>query len=469
MKNFVKTSFLLAQIIAVLIFAVYMNVFFAYRLIIRLFGLIVCFRLLLKRTSSSYKILYFLFLAFAPSLGIFVYLLNLKKRCEPPLKICRTDFEKSTMKYGKTASYISKTLGGKIYPAQNLKYYSDGEKYFSALFKYIELAKKYVFLQYFIVKECHLQQKLFSLLEEKSKNGVKIYFLYDALGSVAYDEKIKKFAKKCGINAKSFNPVGWLLNGKINNRHHGKIAVVDGKIGFLGGVNVGDEYVNEIKKYGRWKDGGISFCGPAVGGLIEEFQCNFGERITEFAYEITENKEANDKSYVCVFSSKPSYEISNMAEVYLTALYNARKRITACTPYLVLDDNVKNALIAAVKRGVDVKIIIPEIPDKKAVYAVTKSYATELLSFGVKIYVYRQGFMHAKNTVIDGKYVITGSGNLDYRSMYLHYETAAFIKSGEFCKIIESDILGNIKKYNENKNFISKTIIGLLRIFAPLM
>ena len=234
MKNYIKFSLLFLQAIAIICVVVILNFFIIYRVFIRLLGFCLCVRLFSKQIIFAYKTLYVIFICFFPSLGILFYLLNSVNNCKklviPKLK----KNNKNLTNCSKTSNYIRTAFSGLEYPAENLRYYADGKKYFNALFWQIKNAKNFILLQYFIVKDGKLLTELFSLLKDKSASGVKVYFLYDAFGSMKMEKQIIKFAFDNKINAKSFNPIGYIISSKINNRHHGKIAVIDGKIGFLG-------------------------------------------------------------------------------------------------------------------------------------------------------------------------------------------------------------------------------------------
>lgn len=468
MKTFLKFTFLIIQGIFLLALAFYLTSIIAFRIFFYVIAFVLCVKIFSDEMVFAYKCLYLILLILFPAIGIIFYFLTKKTYKIKRKNLSKTTLKKTAKNFGKTPAFIQSEF---LYPTSrvdNLVYYGTGKEYFSALFESIEKAKEFIFLQFYIVKEGALQLKLFDLLKEKAKEGIKIYLVYDAFGSVTFDSKIKLFAKQYGFHAKPFNKISLWLTATINNRHHGKIAVIDGKIGFLGGVNLGDEYVNEQYRFGFWKDGGVSFCGEGINHLIDIFSENFGNSNLKKFKKAQENS-ANNSSFISLFNSTPSKGLSNISGIYLMAIYNAKKSIIASTPYLILDENIKTALITAVKRGVEVKIVIPEIPDKKLVYMVTLSYAKKLIEEGVKVYYYSEGFIHSKYTVIDGNYVICGSGNLDYRSMYLHYETGAFIKNKKLAGEIESDLIKKITKFDGDFGVINSALGKFLKIFAPMM
>lgn len=464
MTRGVRFGLLAAEILLLFFTAFFFSRFRYVAFAFRALSVILCIFVLNAEMNDSYKTLYVFLLCVFPLFGSVVYFI---------MRLGKSVSEKRRKKRrkdgSKTGNYLAAEFGAEALPAEDIRYYSCGKEFFDALTGDIEKAKKFVLLQFYIVKSGSLQKKVFKALQAASERGVKVFLLYDGFGSAAFEKEIKKFGEENDVKCRCFNKVGFLLNGGANNRNHSKSAVIDGVKGYVGGVNIGDEYVGEDMRYGIWKDGGMSYRGKAVNALTSAFfrLYNLRFRQKERAERYFGDVKAGTEGIpLRTFVSEPTSGKSRQAEVYKTLIYNAKKSVSVCTPYLILDDGVFSALTAAAARGVEVAVVIPSIPDKKIVYAVTLSFAQRLKKQGVKIYLYKKGFLHAKNTVIDGKYVICGSANLDYRSMYLHYETGIFFKNARIAGITERDLFSDTVEY-EGK---TKGIVGkFLKAFSPLM
>ena len=464
MVRALRFGVLAAQVILLVIAAFFFSRYHYVSIFFRGVSIVLCVIVLGSEMNDAYKALYVFLLCIFPLFGSIVYaVMRLgKSRAERKRrKILRNE--------SKTGNYLASEFGAEALPAEDICYFSCGKDFFDALIEDVNKAKKFILLQFYIVKEGLLYKKLFSALQSAADRGVQIFLLYDGFGSVQFERKINEFCEKCGIKCRCFNKIGLFLCRGVNNRNHSKSAVVDGVKGYVGGVNVGDEYVGEDMRYGMWKDGGISYGGKAVDALTEAFfklynlHCRKKEHAKRF---LIASSKSGEGVALRTFVSEPTSGTSRQSEVYKTLIYNAKKSVSVCTPYLIPDDGVFSALTAAAARGVNVAVVIPAIPDKKTVYAVTLSAAQRLQKHGVKVYMYKRGFLHAKYTVIDGKYFICGSGNLDYRSMYLHYETGVFVKSAKIARTAERDILSDVARYGGEARGIGGKF---LKVFAPMM
>ena len=344
----------------------------------------------------------------------------------------------------------------------------------------LEKAERFIFMEYFIVENGESFRELEDILIRKAKEGVEIRLLYDDFGSVA---KIgRKFARELqekGIRCYPFNPASPFLNLFMNHRDHRKITVIDGKVGFTGGYNLSDEYFDLVRPYGKWKDTGVRLEGEAVRSLTTIFlelwylqtkETTPADPYLDVCHSIT------GKGIVQPFADNPLDEERVAENVYLNLINQADRTLYFMTPYLIITDEMHHALTLAAMRGVDVRIIIPGIPDKKTVYAVTRSYYAGLVRQGVRIYEYTPGFCHAKQCISDGKMVSIGTSNLDYRSLYHHFENNVLLYGCDAVEAVAADFEETFAQCAEvteqcgsGRGAMLRTWQYILRIFAPLM
>jgi len=360
-----------------------------------------------------------------------------------------------------------------------ITYYDYGEKFYPELLKELNKAEKFIFLEYFIINKGQMWDGILKILKEKASQGVEVRILYDDMGSIAMlSTKYPNELKKMGIKCIPFNKVSPFKGIFMNNRDHRKMTIIDGKVAFSGGVNLSDEYININSKLGIWKDNGIKIEGDAIWNLTVMFLTMWNANIKEdkdilkFKYEF-KNTEKID-GYVVPYGVAPLHEDLIGEDVYINIINSAKKYLYIMTPYLIIDTDMTNALIRAAKRGVDVKIIVPGIPDKKIVYTQTSSFFELLSNGGVKIYKFTKGFVHSKVYVSDDKRAVVGTINMDYRSLYLHFENGIYMENVKEIKDVKKDMdetLKDCKKLNDKdvKSGIFKSIWqSILRLFAPL-
>ena len=360
-----------------------------------------------------------------------------------------------------------------------ITYYDYGEKFYPELLKELNKAEKFIFLEYFIINKGQMWDGILKILKEKASHGVEVRILYDDMGSIAMlSTKYPNELKKMGIKCIPFNKVSPFKGIFMNNRDHRKMTIIDGKVAFSGGVNLSDEYININSKLGIWKDNGIKIEGDAIWNLTIMFLTMWNANIKEdkdilkFKYEF-KNTEKID-GYVVPYGVAPLHEDLIGEDVYINIINSAKKYLYIMTPYLIIDTDMTNALIRAAKRGVDVKIIVPGIPDKKIVYTQTSSFFELLSNGGVKIYKFTKGFVHSKVYVSDDKRAVVGTINMDYRSLYLHFENGIYMENVKEIKDVKKDMdetLKDCKKLNDKdiKSSIFKSIWqSILRLFAPL-
>lgn len=379
-------------------------------------------------------------------------------------------------------TYMDTVAGAPVYRNTEVSFFPLGEDKFEEMKKQLETAEKFIFMEYFIVEEGKMWDSLLEILARKAKQGVEVRFMYDGMCSImllpySYPKKLKAL----GIQCKMFAPIKPMLSTHQNNRDHRKILVIDGHTAFTGGVNLADEYINARTRFGHWKDTAVMLKGDAVRSFTLMFleMWNIDERKPE-SYEryllplLTQKKEG--LGFVCGYGDSPFDGEGIGEEVYLELLHTAKKYVHIMTPYLILDNAMIRALTCAAKAGVEVIIIMPHIPDKQYAYLLARTYYAELLAAGVQIYEYTPGFVHAKIFVSDDTRATVGTINLDFRSLYLHFECAALMIDNPVVPAIEQDYQNTLKKcikmtLEDCKTYGTwKKLAGkFLRILAPLM
>lgn len=376
--------------------------------------------------------------------------------------------------------YLWNAAGYPVYANTRVAYYPEAKEAFAAMKQELEKAEKFIFMEYFIVGDGVSFRELEEILIRKAEEGVEIRLLYDDFGSVA---KIgREFAKrlhKQGIRCHPFNPASPFLNLFMNHRDHRKITVIDGRVGFTGGYNLSDEYFDLVRPYGKWKDTGLRLEGEAVRSLtaifLELWHLQTGERTSAEQYVNICHRVLSD-GFVQPFADNPLEEERVAENVYMNLIHHANHSLYIVTPYLIITDEMTHALGLAAKRGVDVRIITPGIPDKKTVYAVTRSYYAGLARQGVRIFEYTPGFCHAKQCICDGKIAFVGTSNLDYRSLYHHFENNVLLYGCDAVKDIGMDFdrlfpqcREVTEDYASGRGGMLRTWQYILRLFAPLM
>lgn len=377
--------------------------------------------------------------------------------------------------------YLYTNGGFPIYKNSRAEYFPVGENKWEAMLSELKKAQKYIFLEYFIVEEGEMWNSVLEILKEKASQGVDVRMLYDGTCSISllppgYPKKLRRLGIKCKI----FSPLRPFVSTHYNNRDHRKILVIDGKTAFTGGVNLADEYVNRKNRFGHWKDSSVMIKGDAVRSFVLMFlqMWNLSEKECEYDKFLAFASESNEKSdgYVIPYADSPLDDERVGEGVYMDIINTANEYVYIMTPYLILDAELSTALRNAAKRGVDVRIIIPSVPDHKVAYSIAQTYCRELVPQGVRIYKYTPGFIHSKVFVSDSAKAVVGTINLDYRSLYLHFECGAYFYGSSIIGDIEKDFAETFEKCEEIKasdvkrgGFFSGLKTGLLRAIAPLM
>ncbi|MBD5139645.1 MAG: cardiolipin synthase [Ruminococcus sp.] len=404
----------------------------------------------------------------------------------PQNKDTLDELEKISVKEKNLAVYMKTHAGYPIWKNTYAEYYPLGEDAFASMVRELEAAEEFIFMEYFIVERGVMWNTILEILAKKAAEGVDVRFMYDGMCSLmlvpySYPKKLEAMGIKC----KMFSPIKPVLSTVQNNRDHRKILVVDGHTAFTGGVNLADEYINKVEYYGHWKDTAVMLKGEAAAGftimflqnwnISESAEDDYASFIKSDFPQLRENNLPTD-GFVLPYGDSP-LDNENVGQiVYLDILNRAERYVHIMTPYLILDNEMVGALTYAAKRGVDVVIIMPHIPDKIYAYLLARSYYAELIRAGVKIYEYTPGFVHAKCFVSDDTRAVVGSINLDYRSLFLHFECASYFYRHSVVEQVEQDVQNTLKKcmqvtLDDCKRFNPfKRIAGhVLRLFAPLM
>ena len=452
-----------------------------------------------QHTNSAYKMPWIMLIIALPVMGLSLYLMigifgdigSIGKR----MRTIRKQSRPSLMDRGDTAQpmvpqevpaagisrYLQEHGGCPVYENTDVRYFSEAYNALDALKRDLEQAESFIFMEYFAVAGDSAFQEISEILIRKARQGVDVRFMYDDVGSVGYVNMF--FAKKLaeeGIHCVVFNPALPVLNLFMNHRDHRKITVIDGRIGYTGGFNLSDQYFGRKIVYGRWKDTGIRLEGEAVRSMMIAFLEMWGactrEREDLSPYLSICHRIPGQTGLVQPYEDDPLGRERIAESVYLNLIYSARETLYVVTPYLIITDEMTNALGLAAKRGVDVRIITPGVPDKKTVYAVTRSYYAGLAAKGVRIFEYTPGFCHAKQMLCDGRTASIGTSNLDYRSLYLHFENNVLLYGGDAVKQIARDFEELFpqceevtEKYSSGRSRGLRLRQYILRLFAPLL
>ena len=380
--------------------------------------------------------------------------------------------------YGQV-QYISNYVGYPIYDNTEIKYFPLGEDVYPVMIEELKKAKKFIFLEYFIIGKGKMWQGILDILEQKVKEGVDVRVIYDDVGSISsLPNKYDRFLESKGIKCVVFNKLKPIIAVIMNNRDHRKIMVIDGNVSFSGGINIADEYINKKEKYGHWKDNGIMIKGEATWNFTVMFLKiwnAYREDDDTFEKFRPTIKDVKADGYILPYGENPLDDEIVGENIYLNIINQAKKYVYIFTPYLIIDSEMLSAITLASKRGVDVRIVTPGIPDKKIVFTLTRSYYKMLKKDGVKIYEYTPGFLHSKVFVCDDNIATVGTLNLDYRSLYLHFECGIYIYESKVIEEIKRDALDTMEKSHlvsdkeSNAGFIKSIFQAVLKLAAPLM
>lgn len=379
--------------------------------------------------------------------------------------------------------YINNTGCFPVFKNTEVTYFPWGQDNFAAIMEELEKAQDFIFMEYFIIDEGYMWGRILKLLKEKVEQGVEVRVMYDGMCEMELlPHDYMKRLRLLGIKAKTFSEIHPFVSTYYNYRDHRKVLVIDGKVAFNGGVNLADEYINKINRFGLWKDTAVMVRGDAVKAYTLMFLQMWSADAPDVDYgsylnvSTDADKYLDEPGYVMPYSDIPLDEEKVGENIYIDILNRARKYVHIMTPYLILDDELKNAIKFAARRGVEVDIILPGIPDKKMAFALAKSHYKSLIESGVNIYEYTPGFVHAKVFICDDEKAVVGSINLDYRSLYHHFECATYMYRCRVIEDIEGDFQETLKGcYNiqledvKNEKLFYKLAGGVVKLVAPLM
>lgn len=468
------------------------------RMVLYLINIFVMIKVIYRHENSTYKLAWIIIILVLPFVGGLVYLLFAERKIPKALRnkvivsTLKSNMDIDKNDFGMIGDedikdiyeYINHNGLYPYYRNTESEYFDSGEAFFDSLLSKLKKAKYFVFIEFYIIRDGYMLNTLIESLSDCVKRGVKVYMIYDDVGSIiGLSKKTIQRIKEDGIEIVAFSPITIRLSllSLANNRSHHKIVVIDNYYGYTGGFNLSDEYINRVKPYGHWKDTGIMIKGEATYSLTTMFinfynACVKEEKRLVYDDFRIKNKAVVNDAYILAFSSSPNEDENLGRMTHLNIIKHAKKYLYIQTPYLVIDSEVTNALCIAAKSGVDVIITTPHIPDKKIVFEVTKSHYQTLLEAGVKIYEYSPGFMHSKLMISDDKIAMIGTINLDYRSYYLNYEDAILIANDlEVIKMKEDyqktlNVSKQISLYDEYKTkYIIRLMRAILNVFALLL
>ena len=458
-------------------------------------GLIVFFSLIKRDMYPDSKLPWLVIVMAMPLLGTVLYIMfakNSMSRKQKKLTVAIQERANGVLissenpeieaPFKGQSEYIKNTTSIPLYENCACDYFPSGEQFWTALKEELSKAEKFIFMEYFIIERGVMWNGILDILTEKVKSGVEVRVMYDDVGSVAklpmrYNRKLRKLGIKCV----KFNPFRPIVSGIHNNRDHRKITVIDGKVGFIGGANLADEYINVTSPFGHWKDSAVRLKGEVVKSLtlmfLSSYQLQTGvvEDIQGYLPEEYEKVENSGFIQPYLDGPSPAYRHHIGENVYINLINSAQKYLYITTPYLIIDHELQTALRSAALRGVDVRIITPHIPDKKMVFNITRSNYKPLMSCGVKIYEYAPGFVHAKNFLADDTVGVVGTINLDYRSLTHHYECAVWMHNVPALATLKEDFestFGECILQTESTikmNVFKRLVCTIAQIFTPLL
>lgn len=484
-----RTSFILLLLTAQIIFFFYSIKFLSQFQYVHTFlysiTVIIIAYLLYREENPIYKLTWIIPILIFPLFGGLFYLFykntNISKKVLKRYK----DIEDHRIALFKDAPILDTdykifnylhTLGWPTYQNTKTTYLKTGPIMYADMLTSLKAAKSFIYLEFFIISPSQMWDEVLSILKQKVEQGVSVKIIFDDFGSSKLPYKYTKILRSYGIDAYNFNPMKPHLNFQMNYRDHRKIIIIDNQVAYTGGINIADEYIDLIKPFKKWQDAGIKLEGDAVYSLYISFmdQLRFiDDKPLEIALK-PKYDDINQSSFVTPFLDAPLDEEYTAKNVYLQMIYQAKDYISITTPYLILDYEMTSALKFAASSGVKVQIIIPFVPDKKTVYMVSESYAEDLSKHGIMVYKYKPGFIHQKMMIVDNKEALIGTINLDFRSLYLHFENSIYLKNDKEIKKMTShfqDLISVSINIEDSKKHILlyKLIQVVLKGFSSIL
>ena len=492
---------ILLEVAAIVVTIIYFNEYYQWiSIATRILAFIMVLGIYSQYRTATMKMPWIVLIMGAPILGVTLYLmigLNgstwlMKRRYQkiddillPKLKQNRqaqSSLERDFPDFANISKYLNRFTLYPVYDDTEVVYYPEATDALEAQLEELSRAKSFIFMEYHAIEDAESFRRIQAVLEKKVKEGVEVRLFYDDIGSIGFiTTDFVKRMESLGIKCRVFNPVFPILNIFLNNRDHRKITVIDAKVGFTGGYNIANEYFNITHPYGYWKDTGVKLTGGAVKSLTVTFlemwnAVRDGDENDRSFTSYIKNinfKAKNNRCYVQPYADSPLGNEHVGENVYISIAESAKRYVYFITPYLIITDEMMYALGMAAKRGVDVRIITPGVPDKKLVYSLTRSYYAGLARNGVRIFEYTPGFCHCKMSIADDAVATCGTINLDYRSLYHHFENGCIIYGGEAVDGIKRDFDRTFKECREVTEKYRSTVLRMwqliLRLFAPLM
>jgi len=489
------TLFEILAIIGVAVWCCYyLPYFYVAALVTQIFCVI---KIIASDDNPDYKVPWLFFVLILPIAGFMLYFLFYSRKLQKKFirrldELKRYNYELNSedilceleaenphaAAQAKMLCAISKTH---LFKSSKETYYPLGEDMWQAMLKDLESAESFIFMEYFIIEEGIFWNSILDILKRKVESGVVVRVLYDDIGCMStLPGNYHKQLLKLGIEAAPFSRLRGNADSEFNNRSHRKICVIDGRVGYTGGVNIADEYINKVKRFGHWKDTAIRIEGEAVFELTRLFLTDYGintKKLPETELELYPKHADMSGGYVIPFGDgpRPLYERRVGKSVIENMLNSATRYVYMTTPYLIIDNELCGSIENAALRGVDVRIIVPHIPDKRIVFGMTRSFYPRLMRAGVRIYEYEPGFIHAKSYIADGEYAMIGTINLDYRSLVHHFENGVWMYRCDCISDMKKDIDATLQKSIEvtqdmlKTGLITRLIRSIVRIFAPML
>lgn len=469
-------------------------------ILLKLISILVALHIVAKKDKSAYKLTWIFLILLFPVFGGLFYLLFkfqsstrifskkidiIDEQSQELFLLSKDSYNKAAkelVKFTPLVNYLQNFSKFPIYEHTKSEFLPSGEKMFEELLKELSKAEKYIFLEYFIIQEGLMWNSILEILKEKVKQGVEVRIIYDDMGCFLllpnnYNKRLASYGIKCVV----FNKFRPFLTAIQNNRDHRKMAIIDGKVAFTGGINLSDEYINVYERFGHWKDAGVMIQGEAVWSFTMMFLqlwsiCK-NSRENYLDYYPWQDKKCTIRSdgYIQPYADSPMDKENVGEHVYLHIINNAKKYIYINTPYLIIDDSMVSALVLAAKSGIDVRITVPYRADKKLIHFTTRSYYRDLIKAGVRIYEYSKGFIHSKSFISDDRIATMGTTNLDFRSLYLHFECGTCIYDAKCISDMKEDFENTLPVCKEitledcKGNVTTRFLQDVCRLFAPLM
>lgn len=479
--------FLLLQLVVLVLGINYLyNLYWISLIISSALSLIAVVHLVNRDMLMDLKISWFLTMIFVPIVGSVCYFLfsgtrayRRARRRYKYIRINALKYKSEKLCEDNQVKFIQKQTGFDSFDGSNVTYYSSGESFLDSLCESLNQAKEFIFMEYFILKKGVMWERIHQILKQKVSQGVEVRLMIDGLCTMKdLPFNFARKLKKEGIIVKQFNKVVAQLTASQNNRDHRKITIIDGKVGFMGSSNIADEYINHIQPYHHWKDANIKIEGLAVKSLILMFNEMYEMHSKkDFSIEkyISKVESVESNGFVVPYGSGPKVLFGDYISenIYLDIINQAQKSLYIMTPYFIVTQELFVAIKNASLRGVDVRIVIPHVPDKKIIFLQTKNMCNQLIKHGVKVYRYTPGFIHSKVVLCDDVSAIVGTVNFDYRSLVHHFECGVWLKNCDAIKDVKQDFVSTFNQSALQEkikmNIISKFFASLLSLFAPLL